>query len=242
MNVFDQMGVYWAEIADKNSTQMQTQFIKEILKTQGLILDLACGTGRHIIPLSKEGYDVVGLDISPNLLKIAKNRVGDILVIRADMRHLPFRQEIFAAATSIDTSFGYLATEDEDLQSLKELRRTLKLNGALVIDVFNREQLIRKYTDKSSVNPKEREYHSFFLSQKRTIDKSGSTLQDLWTARDKADGKIRVFMHRVRLYPHNVLQDLLKKADFRVEGVYGDYDGQKFSPESNRLILVASAK
>jgi SAM-dependent methyltransferase len=182
------------------------------------------------------------LDISLNLLKIAKNRLGDISVVRADMRHLPFRQEIFAAATSVDTSFGYLATEDEDLQSLKELQQTLKHNGTLIIDVFNREQLIRKYTEKSSVNPKEREYPSFFLSQKRTIDKSGSTLRDSWTARDKSDGKIRVFTHLVRLYPLKVLQDLLKKADFRVDGVYGDYDGKKFSPESNRLILVASAK
>ncbi len=75
MNVFDQMGVYWAEIADQNPTERQVQFIENTLKPQGLILDLACGTGRHMIPLSKEGYDVVGLDISRNLLKIAKTRL-----------------------------------------------------------------------------------------------------------------------------------------------------------------------
>ena len=62
------MNVCWAEIADQNQTEKQVKFIRNILKLQGIILDVACGTGRHAIPLSKEGYDVVGLDISPNLL------------------------------------------------------------------------------------------------------------------------------------------------------------------------------
>ena len=86
MNVFDQMGAYWAEIADQNPTQRQVQLIKNIVKPTGLLLDVACGTGRHIIPLSIEGYDNVGLDISPNLLKIAKTRLSSIQLARADMR------------------------------------------------------------------------------------------------------------------------------------------------------------
>jgi SAM-dependent methyltransferase len=73
MSVFDEMGMYWAEIADQNQTKRQIQFIKNTLKPQGLALDLACGSGRHLIALGKEGYGVVGLDISLKLLKIAKS-------------------------------------------------------------------------------------------------------------------------------------------------------------------------
>ena len=73
-NVFDEMGVYWAEIADKDQTQRQIQFLKSHLKPEGYVLDLACGTGRHAISLSRQGYDVVGLDVSAKLLKIAKQR------------------------------------------------------------------------------------------------------------------------------------------------------------------------
>ena len=170
------MGVYWAEIADQNPTDKQVQFIENTLKPEGLILDLACGTGRHIIPLSKEGYDVVGLDISRNLLKIAKTRLSSIQLVRADMRHLPFKSAAFVAAVSMDTSFGYLPTEEEDMQSLMELRQTLKQNGTFIVDVFNREQLMKKYAAKHSVNSKQREYPSFYLSQKRTVDKNGEKL------------------------------------------------------------------
>jgi 2-polyprenyl-3-methyl-5-hydroxy-6-metoxy-1,4-benzoquinol methylase len=82
MNVFDEMGVYWAEIADQSSTQNQIQFIKDTLKGNGFVLDLACGTGRHSIPLSREGYNMVGLDISLNLFKIAKNRWRSVQLVR----------------------------------------------------------------------------------------------------------------------------------------------------------------
>jgi ubiquinone/menaquinone biosynthesis C-methylase UbiE len=106
MNVFDEMGVYWAEIADQNQTERQVQFIKNTPKTEGLVLDLACGTGRHLIPLSMEGYGTVGLDVSPKFLRIAKNRWQEAQLVRGDMRFLPFKPKAFAAVVSMDTSFG----------------------------------------------------------------------------------------------------------------------------------------
>ena len=236
------MSEYWAEIADQNPTDRQVQFIKGAVKPRGLVLDLACGTGRHAVPLIKEGYDVVGLDISLNLLKIAKNRLSGVQLVRADMRHLPFRAEAFAAALSMDTSFGYLPTKRDDVQSLTELNRTIKRDGALIVDVFNREQLMRKYQAHHAANSKQRGYPSFFLSQRRSVDKNGEKLRDLWTTRDKADGKIRVFRHVARLYSQKSLQGLLEKAGFAVNQVRGDYEGQQFSPDSNRLILVTCAK
>jgi hypothetical protein len=45
MNVFDEMGVYWAEIADQSHTEKQIQFIKNTLKGNELFLDPACETG-----------------------------------------------------------------------------------------------------------------------------------------------------------------------------------------------------
>jgi ubiquinone/menaquinone biosynthesis C-methylase UbiE len=47
MNVFDLMGKYWAEIADQNQTERQVAFLKKALNPEWLVLDLACGTGRH---------------------------------------------------------------------------------------------------------------------------------------------------------------------------------------------------
>jgi ubiquinone/menaquinone biosynthesis C-methylase UbiE len=241
LNVFDKMGIYWAEISDQNPTQRQVEFLKNTLKSQGPILDLACGTGRHITSLSKK-YDVVGVDISPNLLKIAKNRLSRIQLVRADMRRLPFKSEAFATAISMDTSLGYLHSLKEDMQSLKELRETIKPNGLVIIDVFNREHLLQKHSAKNNASFRRTEYPSFFLSQQRTIDKNGAKLRDLWKVCDKTNGRTRIFRHVVRLYQLKDLQDLLEKAGFVIKQANGDYEGQQFSPDSNRLILVATTK
>jgi SAM-dependent methyltransferase len=265
MNVFDKMDNYWAEIADQNSTNRQIQFLRTTHKTTGLVLDLACGTGRHLIPLSNEGYNMVGLDLSSKLLRIAKNRMRSIQLFRGDMKFLPFRPGTFSAAISMDTSFGYLPSEQDDLQTLDEVKETLDQNGLLIIDVFNRQHLILKYKQNRLSNIKWvllpvllkpnrllrwillrffkwKEYPDFFLLQKRKVTTNGEKLHDLWLVCDKSDGQIRVFNHTVRLYELVHLQGLLERAGFTVNSVYGDYEGQVFSPNSNRLILVATAK
>ena len=82
-----------------------------------------------------------------------------------------------------------------------------------------------------------KEYPSFFLLQKRTVNENGDKLCDLWVVYDKAQGHIRVFEHIARLYEFRRLQVLLEKAGFTVNGIYGDYDGQLLSPNSSRLIF-----
>jgi ubiquinone/menaquinone biosynthesis C-methylase UbiE len=240
-NVFDEMGVYWAEIADKSQTEKQLQFLKTHLRSDGYVLDIACGTGRHSIPLSQEGYGIVGLDVSVNLLRIAKQRSSKVAVVLGDMQHLPFKDEAFAAAISIDTSFGYLLSEKEDRFSLAEVQRVLFHQGVFVVDVFNREGLIIKYRNEKQ-SSKLKEYPSFFLQQKRTISKKGDLLCDLWTIREKASGQLAVFEHTVRLYKRDKLEGLLEKTSFSVNQVYGNYEEEDFSPNSPRLIMVANAK
>ena len=124
-NVFDDMEVYWVEIADKNQTERQIQFLRNNIKPTGYVLDLACGSGRHSIALTREGYMIVGLDASRRLLRLAKQHSRDIAMVLGDIRFLPFKTGTFNAAMSVDTSFGYLPSEADDKVSLAEVRRTI---------------------------------------------------------------------------------------------------------------------
>jgi SAM-dependent methyltransferase len=240
VNVFDEMGSYWAEIADKNKTEKQLQFLKNTLKADGYVLDVACGTGRHLIPLSKEGFNIVGLDVSKRLLGIAKSRWRGAVLVRADMRFLPFKTGAFAAAVSMDTSFGYLPSEEEDAQSLKEIHKVIGGGGVFVVDVFNHENLMAKY-HKNISEPQWIEYPSFFLLQKRTVSQNGGWLCDSWTTRDKRSGELKSFKHTVRLYEQFGLEGLLEKTGFSVKAVWGGYGGEEFNADSSRLIFVAVA-
>jgi SAM-dependent methyltransferase len=236
--VFDEMGVYWAEIADKNQTKQQIQFLKNHLKPAGYVLDLACGSGRHSIVLSADGYMMIGLDASLRLLKIAKQRSQGIAVVLGDIRFLPFKTDTFDAAVSVDTSFGYLPSEADDKVSLSEVRRVMTQEGLLIIDVFNREYLALKYREQSN-STKEKGYPSFILQQKRTISDSGEWLCDLWTVRDKENLQVSFFEHKVRLYGRDKLRSLLEGAGFRGNRVFGGYEGENFGVDSPRLIFLA---
>jgi SAM-dependent methyltransferase len=237
-NVFDEMGQLWAEIADKNQTQRQIDFLRGHLPRDVYVLDVASGTGRHMIPLTPTGFDIVGIDVSTHLLSIAKQR-GAKQLVRGDIRFLPFKSGAFGAAVSMDTSFGYLPSEQEDKQSIAEIKRALMNGGQFVIDVFNREYLKNKHITNTSL-PKWREYPNFSLLQERTITNNGEKLCDLWTIHGK-DGQVMVFEHTVRLYKPQHLAKLLTETGFTVKAIYGNYEEQPYSSTTPRLIIRTSA-
>jgi SAM-dependent methyltransferase len=241
VNVFDAMGTYWAEIADRNQTERQLSFLKSILGHEGYVLDLACGSGRHMIPLSGEGYCVVGLDISRKLLSIAKKRCPDALVVLGDMRHLPFKEDTFTVVVNLDTSIGYLPSQSDDEASFAEAKKALKENGCFVVDIFNKKQLAHKYLNKEPVT-KTIDYPSFFLEQKRTVNTDSTVLCDQWTVRDKKSGKVSAFTHSVRLYDREQLEQMLKKTGYNMQTRYGDYEMQPLTDNSKRVIIVAKTE
>jgi SAM-dependent methyltransferase len=238
-DVFGEMGEFWAEIADESQTQRQIQFLKAQLNPDGCVLDVACGTGRHTIALCNLGFDVVGFDISANLLGIAKKR-GASALVRGDMRFLPFKTGAFSAAVSVDNSFGYLPTEKEDAQSIAEVKKVLRTGGVFVLDMFNCEKLVEKYSSKEA-SPKLYDYPRFALEQKRSVSSDGNWLCDRWTIKLHDNGQERVFDHKARLYTRAQLEAMLSMAGFSVDQVFGDYEKQPFSRDSSRLIINVNA-
>jgi SAM-dependent methyltransferase len=172
-------------------------------------------------------------------LKIAKDRWHEAQLVRGDMRLLPFKQQAFAAAISMDQSFGYLPSLQDDLQSLQDLHAALGKGGVLIVDLFNREHLIKK--NQAIRLPKGREYPSFFLVEKWTIDFGSGTLHEQWTIYDKVEEDIKFFEHITHLYKLGDMQCLLEKAGFSIRAVYGDYEMQNWTDDSNRLIFLAKA-
>ncbi|MCW3980379.1 MAG: class I SAM-dependent methyltransferase [Candidatus Bathyarchaeota archaeon] len=237
--LFDQLNEFWAAIADAQFTKEETIFITKLIGPDGLILDLCCGTGRHSILLSKKGLDIVGLDLSRKLLKIAKKKQKDnnvaVSFIRGEMRHLPFRNGAFVATISMFTSYGYLPSAEEDLKSMKEVTRILQPNGLFLIDVANREHLIEVFKKKDWG-----EFPDFFMLEKRSLDTEQSSLHSRWILIDKKSRTERTFIHNLRLYSYQKLRSMLSKIGMRIETVYGEYDHrQKFSEKSTRLIILA---
>lgn len=119
-------------------------WIKGHIGSSDLVLDLGCGTGRQAIPLAKMGVQVVGVDISEEMLflaseKIKKNGLGEYIdLIVADAENLPLKNNIFDACIAYGT-FHHLKNPSA---SIKKLSKTLHL-GAEVLSLDPNKSTLR---------------------------------------------------------------------------------------------------
>ncbi len=236
--LFDDLNKYWEEIAEARSTEEEVDLVESTVKTDGLILDLCCGTGRHSILLADRGLKMIGFDISPNLLKIAKQKISEkkacVSLVRGEMQHLPFRAQVFASIISMFTSFGYLLSKKEDIKSLKEVERTLQGNGHFLLDVVNRGHLLKAFRKKDWG-----EYSSFYMLERRVLDEENSVLHSKWIFVNKETGDTESFEHTLRLYRPSKLRKMLEKTGFFVKEIFGGYNKEVFKEDSSRLVLLA---
>ena len=237
-NIFNDLNYDWEAIVNLRDTEKEVAFIEDVLQKKGMILDLCCGTGRHSIILSQHGWNMIGLDLSRNLLAIAKRKMkqkaAEFPIIRADMRCLPFRNQVFKAVINMFTSFGYLPSETEDLKCLMEVQRVLQENGLFLIDVVNKEYVMKIYKERDWA-----EYEPFYLLENRILDSRKSMLLSEWTIIEKDTNEIRHIQHNLRLYSFPKLRQMLRQAGLKIKRVYGGYDKKKFSQNASRMILLA---
>jgi ubiquinone/menaquinone biosynthesis C-methylase UbiE len=240
VNIFDEMGEDWETIVNTRDTQREANFIEHVLPKKGVTLDLCCGTGRHSIILRRKSWNMIGLDLSKNLLTIAKrnmkNEKIEVPLVRADMRCFPFRDQVFDVVICMFTSFGYLPTESEDIKSFKEIQRTLRKNGKFLLDVANKNHVIKIFKEKEWA-----EYGPFYMLEKRSLDLQQSKLISQWTIIRKDTKESRSLQHNVRLYSFQRLKQMLNMAELKVKEVYGGYYGKKFGSDSSRMIVSATS-
>lgn len=111
------------------------------VKEGELVLDVSCGTGNYSLELKRRGAKVIGLDISSEMLSIAKDKAQreglKIDFIRADAAMPPFKDNSFDLITSI----LILEFADKPDKMIKEWKNLLKPDGRMVIGFLNRYSL-----------------------------------------------------------------------------------------------------
>jgi ubiquinone/menaquinone biosynthesis C-methylase UbiE len=120
-------------------TKKELVYLKKLLSKKQRILDLACGYGRFTIPLVKQGYNVEGIDISPNLLKEARKRAKEenlkIKFKFGDMRKLPYKEKSFDTIICMWSAFIELHKKQDQIKALKEMLRILDEDGFAILEM-----------------------------------------------------------------------------------------------------------
>ncbi len=206
------------------------------LLARGPVLDLACGEGRHLRALARGGVVAVGLDISPDLLSMARTKDPRARLVRGDMRALPFRGGRFAAVLSLFTSFGYFDSEAEDRRVLEEAARVLAPGGTLVLDLANPAA-----ARASAGGPFDRTSGPFRIEETRALSPDGRRLAKRVLIRDTGVPGAPIvdeYTENLRLYEGGELEEILRGLGFRAGGSWGDYDGGPRRDDAPRMILA----
>ena len=110
-----------------------TDVIHENLRSGGKrLLDVACGTGRHVEYL-KQHFDVEGLDVSQEMLELAQQRNPDVPFHHADMIDFELGNK-FDVVTCLFSSISYVGTVENLIQAVNCMTRHLHPGGVLVIE------------------------------------------------------------------------------------------------------------
>lgn len=188
------------------------------------ILDIACGTGNHAIFMAKRGYNVVGLDLSQEMLDIAKHKIKNtdmqIEFIFCDMRDLKFNSE-FDVAYCLGLSFMELKTYDEINYCLNSIRRAIKPNGLFIFDVSNGWKMLSVETKKEFA--KDETTKVIWLSSGH-IDKLRRMmhLDNTFVIQDNNKTEIESGVEELRIFFPDELQMLVTNANFKIEAMLGD--------------------
>lgn len=226
------------------------------------ILDLGCGWGRHLALLAGAGHDVVGLDLSMELLRRARTAAaaagkaggdeafggatgpggdasGDAgdgpIVVAGDMRRLPLADGGFDVVLNLATSLGLFLEDGPALRALVEARRVLRTGGRLLLEGMHRADVEAHFAPRDTWTLDD---GTMVRARRRFDDRRGVSHEVLrWEGPGGAGEK----RHSLKVRSARELADLLEAAGFRVTDRLGDWTGEPFGPRAPRLILVARA-
>jgi SAM-dependent methyltransferase len=215
------------------------------------ILELACGTGRVLLPLARQGYEVTGVDVSPAMLAIARRQVAAtglddrVTLVEQDMRHLDLGRRFKLAFVAVN-SFMHLPDTDDQLATLCHIRQHLEPGGLLLLDLFNPDlgRLLEPpgqvILDKVMTDPDSG--HRLMKYRTQKVDLAQQTIYTTYIIDELDDeGQVRriLFPFSTRYLFRGELELLLRHTGFKIEAIYGSYDLDEFSGDSAKMIAVA---
>lgn len=229
--------IKWADVIEQI-------FKKECSARPDLVLDLGCGTGKMTLELARRGYDMTGIDYSPEMLdiarEIAEKEGHDVLWLCQDMREFELYGTVDAAVCCLDC-INHLETTEDLEDCLKLVHNYLIPDGIFIFDVNGRFKFENIYSDNTFTMEEDGAFciwENFYDAESRICDFYITLFKEC------RDGKYERYeeTQSERMYTLDELKKSLNKCGLEYLYSFGDLDFTPGSDECERIYIVAKCR
>lgn len=230
-----------ANVSYDTVSQVLSSLLTRYGKSRGFLLDLACGTGSVSVRLAKKGYEVIGVDLSPEMLSEAQNKAysagQNILFLCQDMTALDLYGTVDAAVCTLD-GLCHLPNEESVQAALRKVSLFMNPGGVFLFDVNS----VYKHRAVLGNNTFVYDTDDVYCVWQNTLLSDGVTVQmdlDFFEPVSDAGDYVRQSERFTeRAYPRETLEAMIKKAGFTVLDVFDGYSGKPAHDTSERLLFA----
>jgi SAM-dependent methyltransferase len=222
-------------------------FYTELARASGgPVLELACGTGRVLLEIARQGIPCTGIDLSPRMLERLREKGAppSLKLVQAPMQRFDLGQDRFALIYAAFRGFQHLHTVEDQLACLACVRRHLAPGGVFAFDVFN-----PKLERMGGSEDPETEGVRFQLNGEEVVryeqvqrDAGRQLLRvrmRYQRRRGGADLGSQQVEIQMRWFYRYEIEHLLARAGFGEVAIYGDFARSPFAAGSPDIIVVA---
>lgn len=242
MGSYENFARVYDELMDNVPYEEWAQFILNLLQdrkiTEGLVLELGCGTGKLMTLLGKAGFDMIGVDNSVEMLQIAREKTSqDFLYLLQDMRGFELYGTV-KAVISVCDSVNYITKKEELRKVFQLVNNYLDPEGVFIFD-FNTEYKYRELIGETVI-AEDREDVSFIWFNEYDEDSHLNDI-DLKVFVQEEGDIYRKFQeeHIQRGYTLDEIKQLLEESGLIFLETYEEYTMQAPQPDSGRIVVVA---
>jgi SAM-dependent methyltransferase len=228
--------------------EMYRQFAE---RARGPILELGCGTGRVLEALVELQHPIVGIDTSAAMLDIARSRLGDrVTLVERDMRASaedpPLPDAPYSFVLSAINTFLHLTDVRSQIATLESVRQITAPGGIMLLDLFVPDPTYIATLDGRLTLEFQHEFESGDRLDKcvaRTHDLAEQLiLTTVYFDVTSRDGMVRRLVdHYATRYVHLYeLEHLLSRTGWDLVSLFGGYDLEPFTSDSERILALAT--
>lgn len=223
-------------------------FEKFLSAKPSIVLDLACGTGTLTSIMSARGYDMIGIDLSPEMLGVAReNCPTDVLLLNQDICSFELYGTVGATICSLD-SINHLCKKGELDECFFTVHQFLDPDGLFVFDVNSEHRFENDYAKNSyQLEGVDDSGRAVFCNWQNNYSKARATCRFSLSVFTETLPMSDIYIRRdeewtERCYSKAELTEALQRAGFELCAVYGSTAGGPARRTSKKLYFVARAK